>query len=443
MEAYSFVRHSMAQTLTLNTGQEAAAKGFFEFLLDDTQPELIISGPGGVGKTYLMGVLIDKIIPEYQQACKLMGIEPKYHSVIMTATTNKAAEVLGSFAGRPTQTIHSFLNLTVRDDYATGRSQLQKTANWVVHYNTIVFIDEGSMIDSPLLKLLREGTCNCKLVFVGDHCQLAPVMEPISPIYTANLPFYALTEPMRNNGQPALMAICNQLRKTVETGIFQPIKVVPGVIDWLNGNDMGDAIADEFTNKNPESRILAYTNAKVIQYNDYVREIRQFTEIYTEGEILVNNSAVRLRSDMLRVEEEFEILSVGSTLQTITTSEGDEFDSIECDLRSVNGALYQAVKLPANKEHFASLMKYYSQQKRWKAFFDLKNFYPDLRPRDAATVHKAQGSSYTTVFIDMENISTCRNPEIAARMLYVAFSRARQRIAMYGELTKKFGGIIY
>ena len=38
--------------------------------------------------------LIDKIIPEYFQSCKLIGIPPLFDSVEMTATTNKAAEVL-------------------------------------------------------------------------------------------------------------------------------------------------------------------------------------------------------------------------------------------------------------------------------------------------------------------------------------------------------------
>ena len=81
-------------TSPLNQEQQAAADGFFQFLFEDSK-ELIISGPGGVGKTFLMGYMIDTIMPRYAETCALMGIEAQYTEVVMTATTNKAAEVLG------------------------------------------------------------------------------------------------------------------------------------------------------------------------------------------------------------------------------------------------------------------------------------------------------------------------------------------------------------
>src|SRR5690606_30589232 len=132
------------KSLTLNDGQQAAADGFFQFLFSEGK-ELIISGPGGVGKTFLMGFLIDEIMPRYQKTCSMMGIKTEYDEVIMTATTNKAAEVLAQATGRPTSTIHSFLNLKVQDDYTSGKSLLTKTLNWRIHSNMIIFIDEASM----------------------------------------------------------------------------------------------------------------------------------------------------------------------------------------------------------------------------------------------------------------------------------------------------------
>ena len=46
----------------LNQGQQAASDNFFEFLLSD-EKEMIISGPGGCGKTHLMGHMIDEVMP--------------------------------------------------------------------------------------------------------------------------------------------------------------------------------------------------------------------------------------------------------------------------------------------------------------------------------------------------------------------------------------------
>ncbi len=174
-----------ASAYNLNQGQEAAADAFMQFLFSDAKG-FIISGPAGVGKTYLMNYIIDQTMPRYHEMCKLIDERPLYNDVVMTATTNKAAEVLSTSTGRPTSTIHSFLSLIVKEDFSTGRSKLQKSNGWRVHENKIVFIDECSMIESALFDTIQEGTHNCKIVYVGDHNQLAPVYEKISPVYRQN-----------------------------------------------------------------------------------------------------------------------------------------------------------------------------------------------------------------------------------------------------------------
>jgi exodeoxyribonuclease-5 len=72
----------------------------------------------------------------------------------------------------------------------------------------------------------------------------------------------------------------------------------------------------------------------------------------------------------------------------------------------------------------------------------LKNQFPDLRARDSQTVHKSQGSTYETVIIDLSNLSTCHLPKLVARLLYVAVSRAKTRVILFGTLAQKYGGVI-
>lgn len=435
---------STTRILSLNQGQQKAAEGFFDFLFSkDT--ELIISGPGGVGKTFLMGHLIDQVMPKYHETCRLLGIPPIYNRVMMTATTNKAAEVLGKATSRPTTTIHSFLNLRVMEDYETGISKLAKNKNWKVHTNLILFVDEGSMIDFPLRKHIREGTSQCKIIYVGDHCQLAPVKEKLSPIYRDNLPFFELTEPMRNAEQPALMAICSQLRETVETGVFKPIKPVPGVVDHLGGSDMEREVISHFKDPSNHDRILAYTNNQVMAYNNYIREMRGLPPTLVVGDRVVNNSAIQMSGDMMSVEDEFEVVEIAPTTTKILIEPGVELEVLYCTLSGVH-ATFTRVPVPVDRDHYNKLVKYYTAVGKkgggWYQYYDLKGKYPDLRPRDAATIHKAQGSTYETVFIDMTDLSTCRDPSMAARLLYVAFTRAKRRVIMYGKLAPKFGGIV-
>ena len=436
----------MEQTtsLPLNQGQQLAAAGFFAFLMNDTQKELNISGPGGYGKTFLMGHMIDVILPQYFDACQLLGIEPQYNEVVMTATTNKAADVLGKSTGRPASTVHSFMNLTVKDDYSTGKSKVEKTREWQVYQNKILFVDEASMVDNGLLTHVREGTIKCKIVYVGDHCQLAPVGEAISPVYAQKIPFFELTEPMRNAGQPALQALCAQARQTVEDGIFRDIQIVPGVIDHLTGDQFEAEIRQNFIDPEFNGRILTYTNQRAIDYNQFIREVRGLPEQFQIGEHLINNSAIRLGRDMLRVEEEIQILDLTPSPEMFLI---DDAENVELEVRYATvensfGARIHGVKIPTDRDHYNALLKYFKSKKNWNRFYFLKNNFPDLRQRDACTTYKAQGSTYHTAYIDLNDIGKCHNPAQASRLLYVADTRPTSRIAFYGELPAKYGKLI-
>lgn len=438
----------MSDVMTLNKGQEEAAQGFFKFLMEKDKNELVISGAGGTGKTYLMGYLIDKIIPRYLDTCKLLGIQPKYYNVYMTATTNKAAEVLGTNTKKETSTIHSLLGINVIDDYESGKTKLKKGKKWNVIHDSIIFIDECSMIDSELFKFIHEGTNNCKIVYVGDHCQLAPVAEPLSPVFKKDFPFFELTEPMRNSKQQALMNVCTQLRETVETGVFKPISLVPGIIDLLNDEEMEKEITKEFKDPTLDKKILCYRNSKVIDYNGYIQEDLRNNRIYEINEYYVNNNAVKItdincKQVVLPVEDEIKILNIADNykITSVFIAKDINLPCYAARILSLSTGHIFNVWLPVNIQEIYSLMKYFAKQKDWVHYFYVKDTFLDLRPKDASTVHKAQGSTYETVYIDLGDLSTCRIPDMAARLLYVAFTRASKRIVLYGKLKEKFGGI--
>lgn len=441
MDQLTLERPVASKKPALNQGQQEAADAFFQFLFSD-EKEMGVSGPGGYGKTHLMGHLIDEVMPRYFETCQLMGLKPQYDEVVMTATTNKASEQLSQATGRYCETIHMFLNLKVQDDYTNGTTKLTRKNTWKVHERKIVFVDECSMEDTQLYRNIHEAAKDCKIVHVGDHCQLAPVMETLSPVYRQGIPFYNLTQPMRNVGQPALMALCQQLRNTVETGVFKPIQIVPGVIDWMDDDDVQIEIERHFKQQTHSSKIIAYTNNRVIQFNDHIRGLRQLPDHYTVGEQLISSTAAHLRGGMLNVEQEVEILKLADTSDFVPIEEDVSLEIRKAEIRTSIGTIFTDVPLPVDRAHFTALVKHYAKVKNWERHFHLKNMYPDLRPIDASTVYKAQGSTYDTVFIDLGNISTCNNANQVARMLYVAVTRPRNRIVLYGSLAEKYGGLI-
>lgn len=360
----------------------------------------------------------------------------------MTATTNAAAEQLSEATGRPVQTIHSFLNLRVKDDYNTGETVITRTPAWAVHRNKVIIIDEASWVDSQLLRFIREGTFNCKIVFVGDHCQLTPIKEKISPIYLDNSPVFHLLEPMRNNGQPALMALCSQLRNTVETGVFNDIQIVPGVIDHLDD----DALQHElnvFQQPNANTRVLAYTNERVRTYSEHIHyTVRGNQTMYVVGDELVSNGATPINKTLIRSEEPATILEVRNTV-SMFFADGIQVDAVNA-LVDFKWAGTVSCVLPLDKDHLNDVLRYFSRQKNWVEYFKVKNAFPDLRSRDATTTHKAQGSTCNTVCLDLTDLSKCRGGDnLIARLLYVAVTRARNRVMFYGQLNPKYGKLIY
>lgn len=430
-----------------NTGQLQASQDFIQFLFSDAK-EFRISGAGGVGKTALMEHFINTVIPEYHNTCKMLNIDPEFRDVAMTATTNKAAEELSKATKMPCGTVHSFLGLTVKEDYATGKQNLTRGRNWRMVTNTIIFLDEASMADTQLKRELEHSTMNCKIVYVGDHCQLKPVGESISPVYAIGAPTSYLTEQMRNNGQPALMALCAQLRRTTETGVFEPIQIVPGVIDLADDAMLEREIRAMFSTQNTTDRVLAFSNSRVLQYNDHIRTLRGLPDRFTVGELLVNNSAIQLAKGMISVEAEVTITKVSQGTKQDLIEQGrdgqpDVYLEVEIVDIHTNYGDFSEVRIPVNRDHFRALCSHYKKLKRWDIYYQgLTKKYPDFRQRDAATVHKAQGSTYGTVIVDTGDISRCNIPDMVARMLYVAASRPRNRIIFTGNLAQKYGGFL-
>ncbi|QIG70520.1 Dda-like helicase [Rhizobium phage RHph_N38] len=432
----------MSDTFTPNQGQSEAIDRFMGFMFE---PKIgfNISGPAGTGKTATMKHFIDKTIPAYQETCKLMGIKPEFEEVVMTATTNKAAEVLSGATKYPTQTIHSFLQLKVSEDYSSGKMKLTKTPGFKVHRNKIIFIDEASMVDTALFNFLQEGTEKCKIVYVGDKEQLSPIYEKISPAYTQGYDIVELHEQMRNNTQPALMDLCAQLRETVKTGVFKPIKLVEGVIDHISSDEeLFEGLNYLFKEPTRDHRVLAYTNSRVRAYNYEIRKIRGLSDEFILGETLIANQPFKSQNGTnFSAEEEVRISRITKHHESIDIIPGVKFVFNVCDVTNSFGDTIRDMRVPVDMEHYYEIIRYFAREKNWDRYFQMKNSYPDLRTRDAATTHKAQGSTYQSVIIDLEDISTCRDPEQAARLLYVAFSRAKERVYIRGDLAAKFGGL--
>ena len=427
----------------LNDDQRKACSEICLWLTSSRKYHALV-GPGGTGKTYLVQTALKTAIKEAKVVNQMMGKESPTYQIMYAATTNKAAEVLTDAVGQTARTIHSILALKPIKNYKTGKVDIKATPSSAVLSNTLLCIDEISMADSVLMKFIEKLTDDtCKILIMGDPAQLAPVGEDKSPAFSIPKKTSFLNQPMRNAEQPALMEMCNNLREAVLTGSpFKSFPHVPGVVDHvLDPIEARQLVSDVFLSPDlaPNARIVAYTNARVNQFNAFIRAQRNLPGALVKGEFAISNSALEVsRSSMLQVEEEVQISHVKPEfLKEVISIDGKNTDTLtyyKCSIKT-RDAVEFTVKLPVDRDHFTSLLKRTARAKNWESHFHLKNDFADLRPRDACTVHKSQGSTYDTVFIDLTDIASVRHDrEQLARLLYVAVSRARSRVIFIGAL---------
>ena len=420
----------------LNKDQQAGFLDVIKFINNPSQKYKHVSGGAGTGKTFFISQIAENIL-------KHKNPEVPLHTVAITATTNKAAAVISDTMPQRAgeiSTIFTFMNLRVKENFSTGESSIVPTPRWTVHSGHFVIIDECSMVNKDLFKYLEKGLYNtCKVLFVGDKNQLAPVKENISPIYTQNFPISYLTQPVRNANQPALMALCEQAKQTVLTGVFQPIVEVPGVIDFVDGTTLQGILEREFTKEDPGKRIVCYTNKRVLQYNDFIRQIRGYKKPYEVGEILSNNSSAELLGkERLYTDQVVQVKAIISEQDDPYIVPGHTVPTVTLQVEDVMSLVLYEVTAFANYQDRDAAMKYYSSRKQWDKYFKVKNNFPDLRSVAASTAHKAQGSTYDSVIVDLADIGTCTNTDQTARMLYVALSRPRNRLFIRGQLPERY-----
>ena len=429
--------------MTLNEGQQAAEKAVFQFLLSDAKEFCLTGGPGR-GKTFMMKHTMDTTMDSYMNGMQLLGLKPTISEMFVTATTNKAAEVLEKTTGYPCTTIHSFLKIKVKNNFHNGTTSCEKLSSFKIRSNIILFIDEASMIDSSLMAFIHEACDHtCKIIYIGDKDQMAPITENLSPVYAQPKNLVELTQPVRNADKPALIALCDQLKLTVQTGVFKPIVEVPGVIDFIDDAQLQKILDRDFISENVDSRVLCYTNARTNLYNEYIREIRGYPDRFSEGEILINGSNYSNASFQMKIEQSFVVNKVCPETFTVHLDPFNDACSMECykitvSLAGITHADTADILIPVDPKRKKDLMSYFKSHRKWQRFFELQNEYPDLRAKEASTVWKAQGSTYASVIVDLTNISTSRDNDQVARMLYVSASRPKNRIYFYGELGSRF-----
>lgn len=415
---------TIQEEIKLTEDQQNALDSFYTFFSDPIETVFVLSGYSGCGKSTLVRTLLDRL-PDYVRAMKLINPNQKDYSTELTATTNKAAETLSQITGHDVKTIHSFLGLRVQNDFKNNTSTLIPKSTVPVE-GYLLFIDEASYIDSKLLDYIFKLTKNCKIVFIGDSAQLTPVKATGTPVFESNFSGAALTTVVRQAEGNPIVDLSTQFRNTVNSGQFFSFKPDGKHVVYLEREHFNKAIESEFTRpdwKYQDSKILAWTNKCVIGFNHFVRNLAKGDPHFQVDDYAVCNSFLTMGRMNIKTDQLVQITGIT-----------DDYE--------MHGVMGKRYTLDHVVHSFMpnSLADKNARIKKARAEADLhlvaemETQWVDLRAVYAQTINKSQGSTYNEVFIDLDDVSRCNSGDAIARMLYVAVSRARNRVFLTGDL---------
>ena len=411
-------------TLTLTQDQQSALEAFNSFMCNPDEQVFVLSGYSGTGKSTLVKTLLDKL-PGFMKMARLVAPDLRNYEVALTATTNKAAENFRAITGEVVDTIHSFLGLRVQTNYSTQVVTLVPR-NGAMKENYLLFVDEASFIDKALLGWIFKLTKNCKVVFIGDPAQLAPVKAVGTPVFDAKFSGAHLSQVVRQAEGNPIVELSTKFRETVNSGEFFSFKPDGNAIIYLGRDSFNKAIEKEFTRpdwKYADSKVLGYTNKCVVEFNQTIRNQVMGSPHFEVGDYAVCNSFITIGRKSLKTDQMVCITDIGPehlrygvpgryyTLDTTVVA----FMANSLKDKAMGIKLAKA----SGDTHMAEVIE--------SQFIDLRSAY-------ACTINKAQGSTFDKVYLDLDDIRKVTSGDTLARMMYVGVSRAKSQVFLTGDL---------
>lgn len=406
-------RTTVKETFTYTEDQEKALEEILEWFKDKEAGDYkVLSGYAGTGKTTLLNGVVKKL--------------KKKHSVIVTATTNKAVKVLRDRVNASTfSTIHSLLNIKPKRE---GTKEIFEPAfhkDSDIHIYDLVIIDECSMISKKLLGIIEEQKkTNQKILFCGDPAQLQPINEEKSECFSYEPS--ELVEIVRYGDAIAQKAklvrdtqrfIPHQLLLSNETIELATSKTLKQFEDWRENPD--------------RVRLLCWTNKKVEWWNRYLRKVdwgEKDMPTYQPGDIVIANSPCELGDAIIMLNsEEGKVIEVE-----------EKSDAWECVVEKFSDEDRVPVRIVKDKykETLKNRLNSLAQQARtdkskWRDYWSLRKSYHDVRHAYAITTHKSQGSTFENVVMDIKDINKNRETQNRNQLVYVAMTRASDKVYIY------------
>ena len=474
----------------LNDQQKEVIREIDKFVHDPFDRVMTISGWAGTGKTTLMEIVKGRY----------WSTGPNIH---FAATTHKAAAVLKTKVNKKVSTVNSLFGILVEvdmdNDVFDVSKKKRKLDSEKLTTGSLVVIDEASMLSEENYHDVIEKcrNFNCKVLFIGDSAQLAPVNEDdISIVFrndsvdskqvieltkverTDEVPILDEATTVRLNGNLSYKTNVN------EHGGVQYIRKPEELVNIIDEHIGG--LKDDPNH----FRILTYTNKSVEKLNQIIRQKLGYGRLPEPGEPLMsysnwkyigNNTYAFINSESYKVDK-----IVGERKEDLKDIlkeyDGDLIIPV-VDIQVVD-ALGKKQTIPYidvknNKETIPAVELICREKiKLWKKYRDIdgtsiqgkiqkRECIDEINALDdflfvndniidvygnilqskvvdfgyAHTIHKSQGSTFNVVLMnDMDIENNCHDKMIRQQLRYVGLTRAKQLVVILTNIEEGGNG---
>jgi ATP-dependent exoDNAse (exonuclease V) alpha subunit len=390
----------------------------------------VFSGFAGVGKSTVLGKMVESL--------------PSSIRVGMTAPTHKAVNILRKSTLNPRLyqfgTIHSFFGLkqNIRNGKIVYENEYGFTNKLKVDGLDVLIIDEGSMLDSRLLKAILDYKAKrprLKLIITGDPAQLPPVGEKESLGFSKKADEkykvlrVSLSKIMRQIEGNPILEFATDVRNNLTQKIEIPLNIT--VKEEKDLETLIDTYFTESYSNNPDfCKVLAYTNKAVNDTNRIIRNklFNYPAEAIIVGDELITDKPIPISQELtIQTSEELVVEKVDIDETRVTLSvynfDGSSTDSeetfqvyvavvkhihpvTETEMRSVIQILHPSSQILFDKwqqklKNNALMVK---SKKAWVEFYSLENCFAQVKYNYCLTVHKSQGSSFENIILLDSNV---------------------------------------
>jgi len=428
----------------LNAGQQAAVDTIVSGVLEKNAEGYTVVGEGGTGKTFCIMYAAQKL----QEA----GLK-----ILFAAPTNKAVKQLERAAREyglnldnvAFQTWHSALGLAMLPD--EENKFVAQLGEGVLELFDVVVGDEASMLSKLVLTghiLPRAQAAKIPLIMMGDDMQLPPVREAKSLAFDL-FPILRLTKVERQAEGSEILTVTGLLRTAIDNdSMFKAPEVSGSDVEVVKAAGFLSAVLDAFDKDTDldKQRVVAWRNRRVDEVNDAIRKkiYGKGAERFEEGERVVTGAPVKdPEGNVLLSTDEECIVEYCRVADLFDEISGLEFKTYLVALRPIHTdnkaqVLVHVLHEDAEEAYWDRLNTLAKRaksdpataRKHWALYHKFKELFANLKYCYCITIHRSQGSTYDTVFVDVKDILANRLQNERQRLLYVAFSRPRSRLVV-------------